>query len=76
MDAMMTMTKCASTPRLTRNPHTYSKYASATVADRQQIRVIDAKDFHAHCFGCSTSLRQHRELGEALTGNGRQSDII
>jgi hypothetical protein len=37
MDAIMTMTKCASSPRLTRNPHTYSKYAFWTVAIWQQL---------------------------------------
>jgi hypothetical protein len=37
MDAIMTMTKCARAPGLTRNPHTYSKYALPTVAIWQQI---------------------------------------
>lgn len=37
----MTLTKCAASSELTRNPHTYSKYAVTTVANwpqRQQWR--------------------------------------
>jgi hypothetical protein len=40
----MTLTKCAASTELTRNPHTYSKYAVTTVANwPQRQRLVSKK---------------------------------